>query len=447
MKQQSLQQKIDAHGDVFDMMYNARGRPFGFPLQPEFSNWQDEQRAWRHAAIFQDMSYHMCDVTFAGPDLYPLLSYLGINSFTGFGAMQAKQYVVCNPDGHYIGDAILFCEEENRVSIVGKPAVANWVAFHAETGRYDVRLEHFDPPSPDLAARRRFRFQVQGPNADRIFEIVNGGPLPEIGFFKMGKFRVGPHEVTALNHRMSGAPGLEFWGPSEDGQAVKDLIMEAGAEFGLQPIGSRIYPVTAVESGWAGSVVPAIYSGDAMRAYREWLPANGFEGSMSVGGSNKTGRIEALYQTPYELGYGFMIKFDHDFIGRRALEEMAQAPQRRKVRLVWNDSDVVNVFASTLGGGERYKFMEMPMANYTTSPQDKVLLDGRQVGVSYYPVYTVHLNSWFSLAAIESDLATDGRELTLIWGEPDGGSAKPTVERHVQKEIRVTVDARPVKRD
>lgn len=447
MTQRSLQQKIDAHGDVFDMMYNALGRPFGFPLQSEFSNWQDEQRAWRNAAIFQDMSFHMCDVTFAGPDLVRLLSDLGINSFAGFGPMQAKQYVVCNHDGFYIGDAILFCEEENRVSIVGKPAVANWVAFHAETGVYDVTLEHFDPPSPDLSARRLFRFQVQGPNADRIFEIVNGGPMPEIGFFKMGKLKVGPHQVTALNHRMSGAPGLEFWGPSDIGAAVKDLIMEAGAEFGLQQIGARIYPVTAVESGWAGSVIPAIYSGEKMRAYREWLPANGFEGSMSVGGSNCTGRIEDLYQTPYELGYGFMIKFDHDFIGRQSLERMAKEPQRRKVRLVWNDDDVLAVFASTLGDRERCKFMETPMANYATSPQDRVLLDGRQVGVSYYPVYTVHLNGWFSLAAIDSDLAVDGRELTLIWGEPDGGSAKPTVERHVQKEIRVTVDARPVKRD
>ena len=79
------------------------------------------------------------------------------------------------------------------------------------------------------------------------------------------------------------------------------------------------------------------------------------------------------------------------------------------------------VGASMLGDGERYKFMDTPMANYATSPQDTVLLDGRPVGISYYPVYTVHLNAWFSLAAIDADLAVDGQELTLIWGEPDGG--------------------------
>ncbi len=448
MSATSLEEKIRSSGtDVFDLLYNAGGRPFAFPLAAEFSNWQDEQRAWRQSAIFQDMSYHMSEHYFEGPDVVRLLSDLGVNSFQGFGPMQAKQYVVCNYDGYYIGDCILYCEEKNRVTLVGKPAAGNWVAFHAETGDYDVRLAEVNRPSAHLSDRRVFRYQVQGPNADRILETVNGGPLPQIAFFKMGRFNVGRHTVTALNHRMSGAPGYEFWGPSEEGPEVRDLLIEAGAEFGLTRIGGRIYPVTAVESGWAGSVLPAIYSGDKMRAYREWLPAAGFEGAISVGGSHATGNIEDHYQTPYELGYGFMIKFDHDFIGAEALKAIGQTKNRKKVRLVWNDDDVTDVYASALGGGDGYKYMEMPYANYCTSPQDVVLSGDRQVGVSYYPVYSVHAGGWFSLAAIDEDYATDGRQLELVWGEPDGGSRKPTVERHLQKTIRVVVDSRPVKRD
>ena len=40
--------------------------------------------------------------------------------------------------------------------------------------------------------------------------------------------------------------------------------------------------------------------------------------------------IEDYYMTPYELGYGPFVKFDHDFIGREALEKIvttAPAPQ------------------------------------------------------------------------------------------------------------------------
>jgi vanillate/3-O-methylgallate O-demethylase len=37
----------------------------------------------------------------------------------------------------------------------------------------------------------------------------------------------------------------------------------------------------------------------------------------------------------------------------------------------------------------------------------------------------------------------EGTEVTLIWGEPDGGSRKPNVERHKQMEIRAIVSPSP----
>ncbi len=446
-KAKSLQDKIDAHSDVWSMLYNADAQKFTFPVQSEFSNWIDEQKAWRSSAIFQNMSHHMTDVYFEGPDVVRLLSDFGINSFVGFGAMQAKQYVACNANGYYIGDAILFCEEENKVSVVGKPMVANWLRFQIEQSDYDVQVVYIDRPSANLNDRRIFRFQVQGPNADKILEDLNGGPLPDIPFFKMGRFNIGPHEVTALNHRMSGAPGYEFWGPSKNGDAVRQLILEVGQKHDLAQIGGRIYPVTACVSGWVGSVLPAIYTGEDMRAYREWLPEASFEAKHSIGGSLVTGNVEDFYRTPYDLGYGFMVKFDHNFVGRAALEKLKPEQKLKKVRLVWNADDVVSIYASAFGPGERHKKIELPTGNYSTSPSDRVQHNGKDVGVSFYPVYSEADRACISLASIRPDLATDGQELTLIWGEPDGGSDKSTVERHVQKTVRVTVDPKPVKRD
>src|SRR3546814_2996260 len=40
-----------------------------------------------------------------------------------------------------------------------------------------------------------------------------------------------------------------------------------------------------------------------------------------------------LYLSPWDLGYGPFVKFDHEFIGRAALEKMTQGPHRRKVTL------------------------------------------------------------------------------------------------------------------
>lgn len=443
----SLQDKIDASSDVWSMLYNAQEHRFQFPVKPEYSNWVDEQIAWRNSVIFQNMSHHMTDVFFEGPDVVRLLSDLGINSFAGFGAMEAKQYVACNPDGHIIGDAILFCEEKNKVSVVGKPMAANWLRYHVEIGDYDVKVAHVDPPSPNLNDRRRFRYQVQGPDADKLLEVLNGGPLPNIPFFKMGRFNIGDHEVIALNHRMSGAPGYEFWGPSEAGEEVEKLILEAGKQYGLAPIGGRTYPVTAAVSGWVGSLLPAIYTGDAMRAYREWLPAQGFEARHSIGGSLASGDVEDFYRTPYDMGYGFMMKFDHEFVGRAALEALAPAKRLKKVRLMWNCEDVVDIYASAFKAGDKYKKIELPVGGYAIAPSDRVLHEGSDVGVSFYPAYSEADRSCISLACIPAELAVDGQELTLIWGEPDGGSGKPTVERHVQKLVRVTVDPKPIKRE
>ena len=446
MTQPSLEQKLQGYDDPFDMLYNAPATPFQFPIKAEFSNFRDEQAAWKTTAIFQDMSHHMVDVQLKGPDVYKLLSGLAVNSFHNFGAMQAKQLVACSYDGYIIGDGILLCEEENTVNVLGRPSCTTWIAYHAETGGYDVEITRIDKPSPDLADRTLYRYQVQGPNADKVLEEVNSGPLPNIKFFKMGKFKIGEHQAVALNHRMSGAPGFEFWGASGEGEAVKKLLFAAGKKYGLTPIGGRIYPCTAVESGWAGGPVPAIYTGEKMKSYREWLPAHSPDGMASVGGSYTSANIEDLYLTPYELGYGFMIKFDHDFIGRAALEKMATTPQRKKVRLVWNAEDVTDIFASQYREGGRYKFMEMPVANYSTFSCDEVLFGGERVGMSYYPVYSNNIRSCISLAAVDEALAVDGKELTVTWGEPGGGSAKPTVERHIQKAVRVTVDSKPVKR-
>ena len=67
-----------------------------------------------------------------------------------------------------------------------------------------------------------------------------------------------------------------------------------------------------------------------LKAYRDWLPAKGYEGTGSLGGSYYSDDIADYYFTPYDLGYGPFVKFDHDFIGREALEAMADDRRARR---------------------------------------------------------------------------------------------------------------------
>ena len=443
----TLEDKIRGRGGADAMLRGNPGGRFTFPIAPEFTNWQDEQCAWRSSVVLQDMSFHMTAVHISGPDAIDFVASLAANSFKNYGPMQAKQLVLCNGEGYFIGDAVLTCAQDGTLTIVGRPEGPGWVLYQAQTTDFDATVVATERPSPTLADRRIYRYQVQGPNADRLLEQLNGGPLPEIEFFKMGTFSIGPYQATALNHRMSGAAGFEFWGPSPQGEAVKELILDAGREYGICQIGGRVYSTTAMESGWLGGPVSAIYTGSSTAGYREWLTADSYQANASLGGSYPTTSIEDLYVTPWDVGYGFLVKFDHDFIGRESLEAIADQPHRKKVRLLWDREDVLKIAGSMLGGGDRYKYMEAPVAAYATYCFDAVRNGSDLVGMSYYPVYSANLEGWFSLGMIDELLATDGQTLTLTWGDSDGGDARAAVEAHVQTSVKVVVDSNPITRD
>jgi vanillate/3-O-methylgallate O-demethylase len=448
MSYRSLEDTLQAASNPVQMMRNSQIGPYAFPVvRHEFTNWRDEQRSWRETCALFDQSHHMTDLYVEGPDLLKLLSDLGVNTFKNFKVNQAKQFVACNHDGYVIGDAILFFLSDNKVSLVGRPPACNWVQYNAETGGYNVKTER-DVRSAEGQGRRKFyRFQVQGPHALKVMEKVTGKPTPEIKFFHMDVMGVGGRNVHALRHGMVGQPGWELFGPWEDAEAVRAAIVEAGREYGIRQVGARTYPTSCLESGWIPSPLPAVYTGEKMKAYRQWLPGTGYEATASLGGSFTSDNIEDYYLTPYDLGYGPFVKFDHEFIGREALERMATSQKRKKVTLVWNGDDVTRAFGSmftTDPDSDPTKYIDLPLANYATLPYDKVVKNGKTVGISTYTGYTYNERAMVSLAMVDVALSEPGNEVTVVWGEEKRGSTKPTVERHKQVEIRATVAPAPI---
>jgi vanillate/3-O-methylgallate O-demethylase len=287
---------------------------------------------------------------------------------------------------------------------------------------------------------------VQGPNAAKVLTKLNGGPLPEIKFFNFDVINIKGRKVRALRHGMAGAPGLEIWGPYAEGDEVREAILEAGRDFGLVQVGSRAYASNTLESGWIPSPLPAVYTGSKMKAYREWLPAAGYEGTGSIGGSFVSDNIEDYYLTPYELGYGPFVKFDHDFAGREALEKKAPQQHRKKVTFEWHGEDLAKIYASLfVPGQEPFKFFDLPIANYASSSFDKVTKDGKTVGFSMFGGYSYNERCGLSLGVVDPDI-NFGDELTLVWGEENGGTKKTTVERHRQLDVRVKVSPVPYAR-
>jgi glycine cleavage system aminomethyltransferase T len=444
----SLQDLIDEVPDLVEYFYNETRPPhpsrrieLNEYIPPEFTTWREEQRAWRETAILFEQSHHMPELFLSGPDAFRLLERLAINSLANLTLDRAKQFCACTPRGHVIGDCILYRLGEDSFELVSGMTALNWVHYQAEAGGYDVSIQRDDPTPFNPAGRRvKYRFQLDGPNAGRIFGDAVAGDAPDIPFFRTATVEIAGCEVLALRHGMAGHQGVELSGPYDEIETVRTALLEAGERHGLLRGGTQAYFSTPMESGWMAYPLPGIFTGDDLRGFREWLPADGWEANQHIGGSFYTSDIEQYYVTPWDLGYGRFVAFDHDFIGREALEKLQAEPKRTKVTLVWHDEDVMRVLGSQFGDGPRYKIPEFPVSYYGFPHFDEVRGSvGELVGFSCHCGYTSNDRVMLSLAMIDEMHAEPGTEVVLTWGEPGGGSRKPEVERHEQVEIRATV--------
>ncbi|MDB4070955.1 aminomethyltransferase family protein [Amylibacter sp.] len=450
----SLSSLIAQHTNPVEMLRNSKIGMYVYPVvAPEFTNWRDEQGAWRDHAVLFDQSHHMDELIVEGPDAEAFLSYVGINGFTNFDLNRAKHFVPVTPAGHVIGDMIIFRERIDKFILVGRAPTANWVRFQAAYGEWKVRLLH-DPrsnsrPDGERILRTHYRFQIQGPNAPAIFERINGGPVPDIKFFHVNEINVGSKKVQALRHGMAGAPGLEIWGPYADKHYIQSTILQAARDIGvnLVQVGSRAYSTNTLESGWIPSPLPGIYTGGGMIAeYRDWLGADSYEAAGSIGGSYVSDDISDYYVNPFELGYGFYIGWKKDdFIGKDALTKMKDGPNRKKVTFEWNKEDVLKIIASGLEQGTPFKWIDFPQPNYASSSADMVMQGDKMMGMSMFNGYSWNERCFLSLGVVDASIEV-GDVLTMKWGEPEQ-TGKTSAESHQETEIRVRVSDTPYAKD
>ncbi|MBY8863379.1 hypothetical protein K7711_43410 [Nocardia sp. CA2R105] len=450
----SFQQLLDWIPDQVEYFYNETisphfGRSGGAKaaalIPPAYSNWRDEQRAWNETTALFHMSHHMPELFLEGPDALKVLGRVGVNTMDSFTADRAKQFVVCSPTGHMIGDCILYRHGPESFELVSGMPALNWVHFHAETGGYDVKVTRDYHSTENPTGRRtRFRFQLDGPTAGDVFLDALDGTPPDLKFFRTAQVKIAGVDVLVLRHGMGGNHGVELSGEFDDEATVRAALLEAGKPHGIVPVGTTAYFSTPLSNAWMAYPVPGIYNDERARDYREWLPADTWEAKIQLGGSFYAPEIESYYVTPYDLGYERIVNFNHDFIGREALQAVEPEQRRHRRTLLWNRDDVARVLDSQLGDGPRYKALEFPVANYAWNHFDIVSdTSGAAVGLSCHSGYLSYEGQALSLALLDAQHAEPGTEVTITWGEPNGGSRKPQVERHEQTQIRATVAPAP----
>jgi vanillate/3-O-methylgallate O-demethylase len=444
LQPETLAAAVTRAGSPVELLRNQDWPSITFPIQPEFTNWRDEQRAWMTSVAIMDQSHHMTQLFLGGSDLIPMLSGISPNTFANFRPGVAKQLISVNHAGYVIGDGILFYHSDNREGLVliGHHILIDWVRYNAEKAQAAGKDVHHRLEA-NSAMRggvdpTYFRYEIQGPQADHVMEKLWGGPVPDVKFFHIADLEIAGVPVKALRHGMAGQPGFEFYGNYADGHRVIDAMMEAGAEYGIRRVGAKAYSSSPLESGWVPTPFPAIWDDD-FAEYREWLPA---ARAGSIGGSLYSTDVHDYQFTPFDLGLGRSVKFDHDFHGREALEKLAANPARRKVTLLWNSDDVAAIVKSQVEPGIPAKFLDFPKARYGFYQMDTVEQDGAQVGISTDAGYVSNEQLYMSLATLDNEVP-EGAVVEVVWGE-DPISRKPQVDQqHRQVKVRATVAPAP----
>ena len=427
----TLQDGIDQAGSPVKLLWKPNAAPFKVPVvKPEFVGWREEQAAWCRGVAFSDLSHHMSDTFLEGPDVTRLLKAVSANDYESFAIGQAKQFIPVTAEGYIVTDGILMRDAEHKYTLSGVPASQSWVKYHAQKGGYDVTFS----TDPDSGIRKDgppvlFRYQVQGPRAPELLERAFGGPLPKTKFFHSSVVSLAGKTFRAFRHGMAGQEGYEFIGAWQDAEPVKDALLSAGKAVGLVHVGGLAYATNGIESGWIPTPTPGIYTAPDLADYRKSLSLYSFEGQKPLHGTFASQNIQDYYCSPYELGYGKSIAFNHDFIGRQALEKAKDNVPRTKVTLVLNIDDVRDRFGSDPG-------FVLSYARY------RVEAGSALAGITFYSGFIDPVGTILSLALVKKEYAAPGTAVTLVWGEHPGPGAAPNADLGFPR-IRATVQPTP----
>lgn len=396
---------------------------------PEYTSWQDEQLSWKSTCYIGDWSF-LLDLELKGPGALQLLSDSSVNSYASFAIGQAKHIVQCNESGRVIVEGVVMRMNEDTFRLQSGPAP--WTQFLLSKGSYDATAKRIET----------FQFQVSGPNALALCEQVAGQSLRDTKFMHFTELRIAGKQVCALRQGMAGEIGFELHGDQSDAAAVHAAVMQAGQVFGIRRLGRRTAMINHLEAAFPTGLwhyMNDMFSPETA-GFGEFLGANwpAFGTPPTLAGSYEAGRVEDYTMSPYDLGWGKSVKFDHPFTGRAALEkEAAEGSRYQRVTLEFNADDVVDVYASLFREGAPYDYIDIPHPPRWICRADKVLKDGRIVGISSVPGYSLHFHKMLTLAYIDPALAPPGTQVEVVWGDPG----------HPQKHIRATIAPAPYKTD
>lgn len=377
-----------------------------------FTSSKDEMLACRDSAWFG--CFLNCSPVYdvSGPDAVKLLNYTCVNrDFDKLKIGGSRHALMCNDKGQLLADGLIIRTGEDTFRTYW---LAPIISFYVDTLGMNVTGNWvFD----------EYFYQIDGPKSLQIMEKASQTDLHDIKFAGRKNIKIAGTDVTIVRLGMSGALAYEIHGSTDHADVVYDAVVAAGAEFGLKRQGVSNYCRSHTQGGYPNQWIHFWYpwrsSGEELLKYIETCPYI-FEGHKQYPFfGSASDNSENAFVTPFDVAWEYLINYDHEFIGKTALQEIAKNPPKKCVTLEWNAEDVGKVFATQFEGTKGAATDDITSvgdggeAPFVIS---NVLNNGNMIGMTAGRTHDYYHQKMISLAFIDKAYAIEGNELTVVWG-------------------------------
>lgn len=385
----------------------------------EYTGYKDEILASKSTASLGTILNNSPIFDVKGPDAAEFLTSICVNNFLKMKVGSIRHAVLCNEKGQILTDGVVMMIDKDHFRTYWLSPVIN----------YYVSITNMNIEGINMTGKEFF-LQLAGPRSLEILEQACKSDLHDIKFAKHRMYKIAGTDVRILRLGMAGTLGYEIHGDMEKYEEVYEHIWEIAKEYDAKKLGQVAYTMNHTEAGFPNINMHyplPWYETPGLSEYLSTRPMEGFFNlnRKLVGSVGED--LEIRFLTPYDVGWGFLIKFDHDFPGRKALEKISKNPTNTMVTLEWNPDDLGEIFASQFRGEdvEPYETMDdRPMDMYYNSGfsmyyhADKVMDGDEMVGISSGRLNSYYYKRMISLGFIKKEYAIEGTELTVVWGTP-----------------------------
>jgi aminomethyltransferase len=250
----------------------AKMVPFaGYNMPVLYTNLIQEHLAVRNSMGVFDVS-HMGEVYITGPKAYDLIEYITSNDVSSLYDGRIQYSCLPNDQGGIVDDLLVYKYNQEKFLLVINASNIDkdlaWIKKNNEN--FGATVNNVSDDFSLLA--------IQGPNAIKALQKLTDVNLSNIPYYHFVEGQLAGLDIIISNTGYTGAGGFELYSQNGDAQKLWDAVFEAGAEFGIIPVGLGARDTLRLEKGFC------LYGHDIDDA-----------------------------TSPIEAGLGWITKFNHPF--------------------------------------------------------------------------------------------------------------------------------------